>query len=71
MDNAVDAGIAAAGPGNSEEVSTITFGANWWITRNVRVSVNAIIEDYDEDLQFETRGEDSLFGLLFRGQIDF
>ncbi|HEX7897695.1 MAG TPA: porin [Planctomycetota bacterium] len=71
VDNAVDAGIAAAGPGNSEEVSTITFGVNWWITRYVRVSVNGIIENYDEELQFETRLEDSLFGLLFRGQIDF
>ena len=71
VDNAVDAGIAAAGPGNSEEVSTITFGVNWWITRYVRVSVNGVIEDYDEELQFETRAEDSLFGVLIRGQIDF
>lgn len=70
VDNAVDAGIAAAA-GNSEEVQTITAGVNWWITRYVRVTLNFIVENYDEEVAFATREEDSLFGVLFRGQIDF
>lgn len=70
VDNAVDAGIAVAA-GNAEEVSTFTAGVNWWITRYVRVSVNAVVENYDEELDFGTRSEDSIFGLLFRGQVDF
>ena len=70
VDNAVDAGIAVAA-GNAEEARSITFGFNWWVTRFVRISANAILETYDEEIQFATRQEDQLFGLLFRGQIDF
>ncbi len=70
VDNAVDAGIAVAA-GNAEEVSTFTVGVNWWITRFVRISANGVVESYDEDLQFDQRTEDSLFGVLFRGQVDF
>jgi phosphate-selective porin OprO/OprP len=70
VDNAVDSGIAVAA-GNAEEARSITFGVNWWVTRFVRITANAIVEKYDEDIQFETREEDALFGLLFRGQIDF
>jgi phosphate-selective porin len=71
VDNAVDAGIVTVPLGNSEEVQTITFGVNWWITRMVRVSLNGVIENFDDEIAFDSREEDSLFGLLFRGQIDF
>jgi phosphate-selective porin OprO/OprP len=70
VENAFDAGIASP-VGNSEEVTTITGGVNWWVTRNVRLSMNVVHERYDDDLAFDNRTEDSLTGLLFRGQIDF
>ncbi len=63
-------GVSLAGQSN--EVTTYTAGVNWWLTRNVRFSVNVIEEDYHHKIDFGGgRSEDSLTGLLFRAQIDF
>jgi phosphate-selective porin len=70
IDNAFDNGLAAAA-GNSEEVQSLTFGVNWWIRSNIRITLNAVREVYEDELQFDTRAEDTLFGLIARAQIDF
>jgi phosphate-selective porin len=70
VDHVFDAGLAPRA-GNSDEVASFTAGVNWWVTLNVRLSLNAIHEVYDEDLAFDHRTEDKFFGLIFRGQVDF
>lgn len=65
-----DLGVATAA-GNSNEVLTITFGANWYVTRNFRISPNVVFERYDDDVNFGNRTEDSAVGVLLRFQIDF
>lgn len=70
VENGVDAGLGAA-VGNAEEITALTFGVNWWVVPNVRLTANVIAERYDEELFFDTREEDSLVGLLLRGQVDF
>jgi phosphate-selective porin len=70
IDNAFDNGLAAA-VGNSEKVTSVTVGVNWWVRSNIRVTLNAVREDYDDKLQFDTREEDTLWGLIARAQIDF
>lgn len=70
IENAFDNGLAAPA-GNSEKVTSLTIGANWWIRSNARFTVNAVHEKYDDELQFQTRDEDSLWGLIVRAQVDF
>lgn len=70
VDNVFEAGLAAPA-GNSDEVSTVTVGANWWVTRNVRLTLNVIRESYEDELGFDQRTEDTFWGILFRGQVDF
>ena len=66
-----DLGIAPAAA-NSNEVQTLTFGVNWYLTRNFRVSPNVILERFDDDIDFGNgRTEDSAWGALVRFQIDF
>src|SRR5262245_41868453 len=57
--------------GNAELVTSYTFGVNWWVTRNVRFTLDIIREKYSDPLQFETRRESKLMGAIFRAQIDF
>ncbi len=70
IENAFDSGLATA-PGNSEEVTSITAGVNWWVRRFFRVTLNVVRESYEDELAFDNRSEDSLWGLIFRAQIDF
>lgn len=65
-----DAGVASA-TGNSDRVLAVTFGANWYITRNFRFSPNVVFERYEDDVTFGGRTEDSAVGVLLRFQIDF
>jgi phosphate-selective porin len=71
IDNALDNGFFAAGAGNAEKVSSVTAGINWWIRSNIRFTVNVVREDFEDKLQFDTREEDTLWGLIARAQIDF
>jgi len=69
-DSIEDIGVSLAVQSN--EVSIITFGVNWWLQRNVRVSANVVREDYHDEITFGGgRTEDTLLGILFRFQIDF
>jgi phosphate-selective porin len=56
---------------NADRINSITLGLNWWIQRNVRFTANATWEQYDDRVAFDNRSEDSLFGLVFRAQVDF
>ena len=67
--NAFESGLA--GPGNSEGVTACTLAATWWIGRHLRLSLDVVRELYDDPLDFDTRSEDALTGLVFRGQADF
>jgi phosphate-selective porin OprO/OprP len=69
-DEIEDLGVSLAGQSN--EVLSATFGVNWWLTRNLRISANVIREDYKDDITFGGgRMEDVLTGFLARFQIDF
>lgn len=69
-DEIEDLGISFAGQAN--EVLSMSFGVNWWLTRNVRISANVVREDYKDDINFGGgRIEDVLTGFLARFQIDF
>lgn len=69
-DEVEDLGVSLVGQSN--EVLSATFGVNWWLTRNVRISANVVREDYKDDINFGGgRMEDVLTGFLARFQIDF
>lgn len=70
IDHLGESGVALA-QGNADRIESITAGFNWWITRNVRLTANAILERYDDEVAFDSREEDSLVGFLFRAQVDF
>lgn len=58
--------------GNAERITTFTLGLNWWITRNVRFSLNFVREKYSDHIAFENnRIESMLMGAIVRGQVDF
>jgi len=63
--------------GNSNHVSVLTVGANWWLTKNVRWAFNWVHEHYAEGVTFlDTSPTGSshrvnLGGLLTQVQIDF
>jgi phosphate-selective porin OprO/OprP len=61
----------AGSAGNSDEVTSVTAGVNWWLRRNLRFTLNVVHESFDQDLEFNNRTEDSLVGLIARAQIDF
>ncbi len=71
VDNALENGFFAAGAGNAERVTSVTGGVNWWIRSSVRLTLNAVREEYGDALQFERRKEGFLWGLIGRAQIDF
>jgi phosphate-selective porin OprO/OprP len=66
-----ESGVFPAVAGNAERVTAFTFGANWWVTRNVRFTLDIIREKYSDPVQFDTRRESMLMGMLFRAQVDF
>jgi phosphate-selective porin OprO/OprP len=69
-DEIEDVGVSLAG--RSNEVTSYTFGINWWLTRNVRISANVVREDYKDEIVFDPdHREDALTGFLARFQIDF
>ncbi|HZE99439.1 MAG TPA: porin [Planctomycetota bacterium] len=58
--------------GQSTRLTSYTFGINWWVTRQLRVSFDAISEDYHTDIAFGNGvNKDNLYGFLTRFQIDF
>ncbi len=65
-----DLGVAAR-EGNSNEVTTYTFGVNWWMTKNFRFMNDFVVEDYADELTHGTHREDALYGIHSRFQIDF
>jgi len=57
---------------NTNRVSSITFGANWWTTPNVRFSLDYIGENYYQGVQLSGGHHGShLHGVLARFQVDF
>ena len=70
VSNPFSSGLAVSS-GNSDGVFILTAGVNWWIRSNIRISLNVIRERYDDELQFDTRREDTLMGSLLRVQVDF
>jgi phosphate-selective porin OprO/OprP len=66
-------GGSAVDGANTNRVSEVTAGFNWWTTMNTRISVDYVAERYNDPLQFETTGKNrsELGGLLARFQIDF
>jgi phosphate-selective porin OprO/OprP len=57
---------------NSNRVSEITLGANWWPSANTRFSVDYISEDYHQGVQLSAGHHGShLNGVLARFQVDF
>ncbi len=69
-DEIADVGVMLTG--QSHQVTTMTFGVNWWLTRNVRISANVVREDYKDEIVFDSDNiEDTLTGFLARFQIDF
>lgn len=76
-DSIFDYGLASR-TGQANEVMTYTGGVNWWLTKNIRISSNYIVEQFNAPLNFGTpppggRGmrEDTATGFLTRFQIDF
>jgi phosphate-selective porin OprO and OprP len=67
-DEIFDAGVAAAA-GNANRVTTVTVGINWYLTRNVRISPNVVLEKFNEEIT--SHDEDTFHGVLVRFQIDF
>lgn len=67
-DEIFDAGVATQA-GNADKVTTFTVGINWYLTRNVRISPNFVIEKFNEEIT--SHDEDTFKGGLIRFQIDF
>ncbi len=57
--------------GQSNEVRTFTAGINWFPAANVRLSSNAVLEEYGDGIDFAGGREDRLIGFLARFQLDF
>jgi phosphate-selective porin len=69
--------ILTSPTGNSNHVSSLTLGANWWLTKNVRLAFNWIHEHYAEGVTFTDTSPSgstrrvNLGGFLTQLQIDF
>ncbi|RPH43679.1 MAG: hypothetical protein EHM91_08590, partial [Planctomycetota bacterium] len=71
IDDAFTSGVFVQA-GNTNSIYAYTFGVNWWVTRNVRFTLDVIREHYSDPITFDTgRTERMLMGMIFRGQIDF
>ncbi len=72
-----DLGVNTARPANgasanSNHVSSITFGFNWWPVQNVRMGLDYVAENYKEGNQVSPLKNNSHeHGLLARFQVDF
>jgi phosphate-selective porin OprO and OprP len=71
IEDAVASGIFAANPPNADTATSFTLGVNWWVTRNVRFTLNFVREKFDERLGFDTEQRSMLMGAILRAQIDF
>ncbi|HEX7897299.1 MAG TPA: porin [Planctomycetota bacterium] len=67
-DEIFSAGVAPAA-GNADKVTTFTVGINWYLTRNVRISPNFVVEKFNEEIA--PNDKDRFHGALVRFQIDF
>lgn len=58
---------------NTNRMSSVTLGLNWWPVQNVRFSIDGIHEKYYGGVLFLPSGtrESSLYGVLARFQVDF
>ena len=64
-------GIASAAT-NANEVTAFTFGVNWYLNRNIRISPNVMLERYDDKITFaDGRRDDRFYGGILRVQIEF
>lgn len=64
-------GIAAAA-GNANVVTGYSFGVNWYLTRNIRISPNAYWEVADDPIAFAGgRTDRHFFGGILRFQLEF
>ncbi len=70
VSNPTSSGLVT-GTGNSDRVLSLTAGVNWWLRSNLRFTLNAVREEFDDELEFDQRREDTLYGLLLRAQVDF
>jgi phosphate-selective porin OprO and OprP len=71
VDDEVLAFGASASP-NANAVRTTSGGVNWYLTRNFRISPDAVFERYNRDIGFAGgRTERSFQGFLIRFQLDF
>lgn len=69
IDEEVFAAGIATPAGNAGRVTTFTLGLNWFVTRNVRISPNFVLEKFSEEIT--AHAEDAFKGGLLRFQIDF
>lgn len=67
-DEIFSAGVATRA-GNDDQVTTFTVGINGYLTRNVRISPNVVVEKFNEEIT--AKEEDTFHGVLVRFQIDF
>lgn len=70
IEDAFTSGVYTAA-GNTDTATSYTFGVNWWITRNVRVTLNVIREKYRDPLAFDIETRSMLMGTILRAQVDF
>jgi len=68
--NGFETGIFAPGA-DAEGMTSFTFGINWWVNRNVRLTLNVIREKYRDHLGFDRQNSSMLMGMIFRAQVDF
>ncbi|HXG61912.1 MAG TPA: porin [Planctomycetota bacterium] len=67
-DEIFDAGVAPSA-GNADRVTTFTAGVNWYLNPHVRITPNAVVEKFSDELP--AGGDDRYVGALVRFQIDF
>jgi phosphate-selective porin OprO/OprP len=64
-------GIANAA-GNADTVTGYSFGLNWYLTRNIRISPNLYWEVFDDPITFANGQKDRhFFGGILRFQLEF
>jgi len=57
---------------NSNRVTEITMGFNWWPTQNTKFSLDYVAENYHQGVQLSgTHHGSHLNGVLARFQVDF
>ncbi len=70
-DDLFSLGIAAQA-GNANVVTGYSFGLNWYLTRNIRISPNLYREVTDDPIAFAGGKNDAhFFGGIFRFQLEF